>query len=305
MWLLSVSIALGLAVGYFGLVPPAVSRATKTITLVGLFVLLLAMGAQIGADPGILANLERLGFQAAVMAAAAVTGSVILVWLAQGYINHDASNTTSSQAKVEAAQSGNLTWFIVGSVGLGIGVGYLLLPEAWAGVLDTVTTAAISILLLGIGLDLGESRETWQKLRRMRWRVFLVPLLVAVGSLAGTILAGLVINLPTNESSAVGAGFGWYSLSGVLLAKIYQVETGALAFLTNVIRELLAILLIPLLARRIGKVVAVAPGGATTMDVTLPLIARVTDTETTLVAFVNGVVLSLLVPVLVPLLIRL
>lgn len=305
MWLLFVSIASGLAAGYLGLVPPAVSRATRTITLVGLFVLLLAMGAQIGADPRILEDLERLGFQAAIMAAAAVAGSIILVWLAQGYINPGTRNTTSSQARVEAAQSGNLTWFIVGSVALGIGIGFFLLPRAWAGVLDTVTTAAISVLLLGIGLDLGESRETWQKLRRMSWRVFLVPLLVATGSLVGTTLGGLVINLPLNESSAVGAGFGWYSLSGVLLAKIYRVETGALAFMTNVIRELLAILLIPLLARRIGKVVAVAPGGATTMDTTLPLIARVTDTETTLVAFVNGLVLSLLVPVLVPLLVRL
>lgn len=304
MWLLFACITSGLAAGYFGLVPPALSRAAKTITFVGLFVLLLAMGAQIGSDPRILEDLHRLGFQAAVIAAAAVAGSIALVWMAQGHINPGARKNTSSQAKIEAAQSGNLTWFIVGSVVLGIGIGYFLLPRAWAETLDPVTTLAISVLLLGIGLDLGESRETWQKLRRMQWRVFLVPLLVAIGSLLGAALGGVVLNLPFNESLAVGAGFGWYSLSGILLAKIYQVETGALAFMTNVVRELLAILLIPVLARRIGKIVAVAPGGATTMDTTLPLIARVTDTETTLVAFVNGLVLSILVPVLVPLFIR-
>lgn len=304
MWLLFACITSGLAAGYFGLVPPALSRAAKTITLVGLFVLLLAMGAQIGSDPRILEDLHRLGFQAAVIAAAAVAGSIALVWMAQGYINPGARKNTSSQAKIEAAQSGSLTWFIVGSVVLGIGIGFFLLPRAWAETLDLVTTLAISVLLLGIGLDLGESRETWQKLRRMQWRVFLVPLLVAIGSLLGAALGGVVLNLPFNESLAVGAGFGWYSLSGILLAKIYQVETGALAFMTNVVRELLAILLIPVLARRIGKIVAVAPGGATTMDTTLPLIARVTDTETTLVAFVNGLVLSILVPVLVPLFIR-
>lgn len=111
--------------------------------------------------------------------------------------------------------------------------------------------------------------------------------------------------MPMNESAAIGAGFGWYSLSGGLLAKIYSVETGALAFLTNVSRELITFVVTPILAAKAGRMAAVAPGGATTMDTTLPLIARVTDPETALVALVNGTVLSSLVPVLVPLFISL
>ncbi|MFZ5648571.1 MAG: lysine exporter LysO family protein [Bacillota bacterium] len=111
--------------------------------------------------------------------------------------------------------------------------------------------------------------------------------------------------MPLKEASAVGAGFGWYSLSGVILSQIYSVEAGALAFLTNVMREIIAFVLIPVLAARIGSLAAVAPGGATTMDTTLPLIARSTDADTTVIAFVNGATLSAMVPVLVPLLIGL
>ena len=45
----------------------------------------------------------------------------------------------------------------------------------------------------------------------------------------------------------MGAGLGWYSLSGALLTRLHSPELGALAFLSNVLREILAILLMPLL----------------------------------------------------------
>ncbi|MFZ5643002.1 MAG: lysine exporter LysO family protein [Bacillota bacterium] len=198
-----------------------------------------------------------------------------------------------------------MTFLVLGAILVGMILGRWFIPADMTGYIDPVTTAALCVMLVGIGMDIGSKRETWGRLWKMGMKVLLVPLLVAVGSLAGAVAGGAIISLPFNESAAIGAGFGWYSLSGVLLAKIYSVETGALAFLTNVFRELIAFLIIPFLAARYSGVVAVAPGGATTMDTTLPLIARVTDPETAIVALVNGLVLSSLVPVLVPLLIKL
>jgi uncharacterized membrane protein YbjE (DUF340 family) len=160
-------------------------------------------------------------------------------------------------------------------------------------------------MLVGIGIELGSQQEAWLRLRCMGWRIMLVPLLVAVGSLGGAAAAGFLLGMPINEASAVGAGFGWYSLSGVILSKIYSVETGALAFMTNMMRELISFILIPILAAKIGNLAAVAPGGATTMDTTLPLIARTTDADTAVIALVNGTTLSAMVPLLVPLLIGL
>lgn len=196
-----------------------------------------------------------------------------------------------------------MTFIVIGAIIVGIVLGHWVIPAPMTGYLDSVTTVALCLMLVGVGIDIGSQRKTWGKLLRMGFRVLLVPALVAAGSLAGALAGGALMGIPLNESAAIGAGFGWYSLSGVLLAKIHSVEAGALAFLTNVARELLAFLLIPVLAARVGKVVAVAPGGATTMDTTLPLIARVTDPETALIALVNGTVLSSMVPILVPLLI--
>ncbi len=197
-----------------------------------------------------------------------------------------------------------MTLLVLGAIVVGALVGYWLLPVEALDYLNTVTTAALCLMLAGIGADLGGRRETWVRLRALGWKVLLIPVLIAVGSLAGAVAGGALLGLPVNESSAIGAGFGWYSLSGVLLAQIYNVETGALAFMTNVSREVIAFLLIPLVAARLGYLAAISPGGATTMDTTLPLIAKTTDADTTIIAMVSGTALSAMVPFLVPLLIR-
>ncbi|MGM0502429.1 MAG: lysine exporter LysO family protein, partial [Bacillota bacterium] len=156
---------------------------------------------------------------------------------------------------------------------LGIAAGYLTNPSFLVHNLDFLSTFCLTILLLGVGIDLGSNQQVIDKLKQMGWKVLLIPLLIAVGSILGTSIVGVILDLSINESSAIGAGFGWYSLSGVILTKIHSADLGVLAFLTNVLREVFAIILIPLLASWENEIIVVAPGGATTMDTTLPLIS--------------------------------
>lgn len=86
MWLILFSLGLGIAVGYLRPLPPEKARVANTVTTVGLFILLMSMGAQLGSNNDVLAGLGRMGLQALVLAAFSVLGSVILVYLAQGYI---------------------------------------------------------------------------------------------------------------------------------------------------------------------------------------------------------------------------
>lgn len=198
-----------------------------------------------------------------------------------------------------------MTGLILGTVAAGVLAGRFFIPAGVAGSLDALTSFALGLMVLGVGIDVGRNREAWTNLRRLGARVLFVPGAIAVGSIAGAMGAGLLLSLPANEAGAVGAGFGWYSLSGILLSRVYRVDTGALAFLANVFREVIAVVLMPVLARHAGKVTAIAPGGATTMDTTLPVIVRFVGTEVAMIAFISGVVLTLAVPFLVPLLIRL
>ncbi|KXS40076.1 MULTISPECIES: lysine exporter LysO family protein [unclassified Candidatus Frackibacter] len=195
---------------------------------------------------------------------------------------------------------------ILSSVIGGILVGKFIIAPDLASNLSQMTTYFLAILLFGIGIDIGKNKdEVLSKIKQLGWKVISVPIVVAIGSIIGAVISGTFLTLPFNEASAIGAGFGWYSLSGVLITKIYDIQIGSLAFLTNVFRELLAVILIPLLAKTKGKITLIAPGGATTMDTTLPLIIQSSSSEIGVIAFINGIVLSSLVPILVPFLIKL
>ncbi len=305
-----VALVVGAVAGASGRLPAGLLPWLSRLTTLGLSLLLFTMGLQIGTNPLVLTSLSTLGAQAAVLAIATVIGSLLAVWLLTltGTIRSGNAATSAPGATDLPSDSGgrwSLTALILTSVGLGIAGGAAgLLPQAYVASLDPIAEAALGVILLGIGAELGHNQAAWRALWRLGPRVFLVPAGIAAGSILGAGLAGAFLGLPGNESMAVGAGFGWYSLSGVLLAQIYSVSTGALAFLTNVFRELLAVVLMPILARRLAPAIAQAPGGATTMDTTLPIIARSMGSEAALIAFASGATLTALVPILVPILIR-
>ncbi|MDF2633479.1 MAG: protein of unknown function rane [Pelosinus sp.] len=191
---------------------------------------------------------------------------------------------------------------IVAAVLAGIALGWMLPSFMITEVLDKVVTYILAAMLFGVGISIGHNRRELMKIKEIGLRILLVPLAIAGGSLLGASLASLFFAMSLKEVLVVGAGFGWYSLSSVLITQLYNAELGAIAFLANVFRELMAFVLIPFLAIHIGKIVAIAPGGATTMDSTLPIIAKMTDTSTAMIAFVSGLILTTIVPFLIPLL---
>ena len=198
-----------------------------------------------------------------------------------------------------------MTLKILSSLVLGFFAGLFLLPEGLPSVLEPVTDISLAVLLFAVGFDLGRDGELGRKIRDLPRISLAVPFVIALGSIIGAVLAGLAIQIPVGDSALAGAGFGWDSLSAVIITQDYDVTIGALALLTNVFREIFAILSIPYIAKRVGFLPAIAPGGATAMDVTLPIIAQNTDAQTTLIAFYSGTVLSALVPFVVPLIIAL
>ena len=191
---------------------------------------------------------------------------------------------------------------IILTVAAGILSGMFIFPDAFAGHIGLIIDIGLCLLLFFVGMDIGRNKEIINQIKAKGYKILLIPLGVALGSIVGSILGGFILGLPINESSAIGAGFGWYSLSAILLSK-YSAETGALAFITNVCREVIALISIPYIAKYIGKIEAIAPAGATAMDTSLPIISKATDANTAVISFITGVVLSTLVPILVPLLI--
>lgn len=189
----------------------------------------------------------------------------------------------------------------LGCLLLGILCGRFVFTPQLNALMDTVASGALVVLLASVGVQIGSNRAVFRRIAAYHVRILLIPLGVVAGSLAGGLLAGAVLGVPVGEAGALSSGFGFYSLSALLLKELGGARMGTVAFLTNMLRELFSFLLIPLVARYLGRYAAVAPSGATAMDTTLPVIARCTDGETALLAAVSGAVLTGLAPVLIPL----
>lgn len=175
-----------------------------------------------------------------------------------------------------------------------------LVPSGLSDNLDFLLTAILCLLLFVIGIDLSQNRGVVGEVKRLGWKILLLPLFIAMGSILGALAVSFIVGMSPQNAMAIGAGFGWYSLSAVILTGLVGAEIGTMALLTNVFREILSIMLLPLVVKYFGKTAAVAPGGATTMDTTLPFVVKYAGSEMGVVALISGIILSLLVVFLVP-----
>lgn len=193
-----------------------------------------------------------------------------------------------------------MTLSIIISVIAGIFAGYFIIPETLISSMDLITTIALNILIFFVGIDIGLNKHIFKDLKKHGFLLLAIPMSIVAGSLIGGALTGYIFKMPSNLSLSISAGFGWYSLSGILLAKLHNAEIGTIAFLTNVFRELITVMAIPLIAKYLNDYTTIAPAGATSMDSTLPIISRYTKPEIVVISFFNGALLSSLVPILVP-----
>ena len=151
-------------------------------------------------------------------------------------------------------------------------------------------------LLFLIGIQLRNNGMTLRQIVLNR-RGMMVAVVVMVSSLLGGIINAFILDLPLKTGLAMASGFGWYSLSGILLTESYGPVIGSAAFFNDLARELLAIMLIPGLVRR-SRSTALGLCGATSMDFTLPVLQRSGGVEIVPAAIVHGFILSLMVPIL-------
>lgn len=193
---------------------------------------------------------------------------------------------------------------ILFSVGAGMGIGYFFLPPSVNSSTDIIIDVGLMLLLFFVGMDIGKHKDVLDKLKSMGFKVLLIPLIIIIASVVGGMLAGPFIGLPYNEAGAIGSGLGWYTLSSMMLTN-YSTELSALAFLSNVIREIIALITIPLIAKYIGYFETIGASAATAMDTCLPVISSSTDSETTIVAFITGVICTMAVPIILPIILNL
>lgn len=165
-------------------------------------------------------------------------------------------------------------------------------------------------LMLQVGISIGADSKLKETLRSLSPSVLLVPLATIVGTMVMCFgVSFLISRWSVSEVMAVGSGFGYYSLSSILVSSLKEAtigvqaaaELGTITLIANIFREMMTLIFAPFMVRWFSPLAPICSGGATTMDVTLPVITRYSGQKWVFVSIVHGVVVDFSVPILVPL----
>lgn len=301
-------ILLPLILGY--LVPVRAPRLMTWINggvSLSVYVILGLMGVSLTGLDDLGGQLARMGGQAVLLFLVITPINLAaLAWLSKRSRLRTGISATVPNAPVSKLAAMKSSLLLVGVVVLGVLLGVLLIRSGWVSAPSAAELAAewaLYVLLALIGCQLRNSGMPLKQILLNR-----TGLAIAVTVAASSLLAGLVaaplLDLRWNEGLAMAAGFGWYSLSGILIGDQLGPVMGGVAFFNDLARELLAFLLIPLAIQR-ATPLAIGYGGATAMDFTLPVIQQHGGVACVPIAIVSGFILSLLSPPLILLLLTL
>ncbi|HIF5449754.1 TPA: lysine exporter LysO family protein [Klebsiella oxytoca] len=271
--------------------PSALKLIARLLSWI-VYVILFFMGISLAFLDNLASNLLSILHYAAVSVVIILLCNIAaLMWLEQKmpWQNHHRQEKLPSRLAM-ALESLQLC----GVVLIGFLIGLSGLPFLQHATEASEYTLIFLLFLIGIQL-----RNNGMTLRQivLNHRGMMVAVVVMVSSLLGGIINAFILDLPLKTGLAMASGFGWYSLSGILLTESYGPVIGSAAFFNDLARELLAIMLIPGLVRR-SRSTALGLCGATSMDFTLPVLQRSGGVEIVPAAIVHGFILSLLVPIL-------
>ncbi len=282
------------------------TRAYAAGRMALLCAMIAAMGFRVGRTEEVVRSTGAIGLASLLFAAATMAGTLLVLSAAfalgrTGRVDGRAPHRPPHAVHWTRVLLDPL--LLVAMLGLGFvtGLSDLLAPVFPGANGEHLVTGLLYALLVVIGVGMG--KEGMFRLHVLAHpNLLIIPLATAAGSLAGGLLTGLVLGLRPGAALSVASGFGWYSISGVILTRLGSPDLGAVSFLSNLLREAMAMLLIPVLARTPFPLLAVGAGGSTSMDVTLPLIEKSCGARAVPFSIASGGVLSLAVPFLVPLL---
>jgi uncharacterized membrane protein YbjE (DUF340 family) len=188
---------------------------------------------------------------------------------------------------------------ILGFFTLGLLVGVYTPVNEWLMGID-YSSLSLYLLMFLVGVSIGADEKALKALKTMNAKILLIPITTILGTALGVWLISFFISrYSAQELLAVGAGYGYYSLSSIIITNIHSDSLGVVALLSNVIREITTLLLAPLMALYFGKIAPICSGGATSMDTTLPIITQASGKEYAIPSLIHGILLTILVPFIV------
>lgn len=307
-----IAMAAGMALGRFA-VPERLRGANEALQTACTCLLVCGMGSALALTPGFFSSLAASGLKGLAYCLSAVACSVAAVYaitsrlMGVPHVRPTASGRVRARRPLRglpgraarALRDEPMTLLVLASLAAGVAAGSLWPGNPLSALLASGGDAVPYALMCSVGVSVGMRRGLVASLREHHVKMLAIPLGVVTGSLAGGAVASLLCGDPPRVGMAVASGLGWYSLAGVAIEGLVGAQAGAVAFLANLMRELLSFALIPIIARRLNYYACIGVAAATSEDTALPAMIRATDERTVVFFVVNGIVCSALVPALI------
>ncbi|MDY2795931.1 lysine exporter LysO family protein [[Pasteurella] aerogenes] len=270
----------------------ALLHIAAKISMFLVYVILLLMGFALG-------QLDDLAIQLPVIATSALTFALLTQGL--NIIGLIAYDRISPAPLAHTGQDIPPRWKLLldsfklcSMVFIGFIIGFF--ANGWLALPFGTSTYALVILIFLVGLQL---RNNGISLREVLFnkRGIATGVIFVLTSLIGGILSALILKLPITQGLAIASGFGWYSLSSVVINEAWGAVFGSIAFFNDLSREIVSLFIIPLFMLN-HRSTAVGITGATALDCTLPIIQRSGGIEVVPLAISFGFVTNILPPIL-------
>ena len=295
-------------------------------------VLVFIMGMRMGSDRQVIGSIADIGVISVLMTAVLWAGTFLTIWIVRKVVGMDRCGfrrqmgTVDSQGAESAAAdievvpiSGEkekgpdlMTVLILGGTAAGILVGFFYIRThldaagltRFHDVSSDVMMAVLCLMLLVIGYGLGLEGNLFREFRRAGFGILLFPIVIVAATVVFGVGIGVLLpQISVKESLAISFGYGWYTFAPGIITSSGHSIAGAISFLHNVLRELLGIVIMPIIAKHVGYIECVSVPGIACMDVGLPIIVKSTRREMVAYAFAVGLVEELAATVLIPLII--
>lgn len=283
-----VAIILGMFAGRF--LPKAMSMAIRRWIGYFVWILLFAIGYKFGLVLDTLKNVGHILFLALIFSVGlslCVGGTVYVLY----------HRNIPREKKCLARDLGirhvlkECAWALL-SLMLGIGVAQLLIYEHGNTQLMPSTETFLYVLLFMIGVDIINSPFQLHTINR---RILFMPIPIIISSSIGGIVLAWLLGMDVRYGLLFSGGYGWFSLSGIMVTAHVGEFYGATALLTDLFRELIAIVVLFFVGARYPNA-SIAISGATAMDTTLPIIKKTAGNAYIVQAIYIGAIFTLIVP---------
>lgn len=323
---------IGYFLGYKGRGKVSADAAINIIMTVSISALVFVMGMRMGSNSEVINNIGSIGLISMAITVILWLTAAVSVTIARRLLGIDARGRVREGRKtakalkeqepaetivepevIEEAKGGNgnaVTWCIVIFVLLGIAVGFFWIRAEFSqaqiqhfySVSSTGMTVGLCILLFFIGVGMGLSGTVVNEFKKIGALVFVIPVVIIVSSTIVGIIIGMVVpSITVRESLAITYGFGWYTFAPVAITGAGHAFAGAISFMHNIFREIFGVVMMTLLANKIGYLEAMSLPGSSSSDICIPIVQKVMGDEMMAYSFAIGITEAFLTTILVPL----